>query len=86
MKIFIREIRARRGLTQQRLADFVGKKRSTIAMYEGGRIDIPVRVLCRIAQILKVPVGKLIQANGDAATSRSQERGSPARNLIHRKS
>jgi transcriptional regulator with XRE-family HTH domain len=86
MKIFIQEIRARRGLTQQQLADLVGKKRSTIAMYEGGRIDIPARVLCRLAQILKVPVGKLIQPNGDAVTSRSQERGSPERSLIHRKS
>jgi DNA-binding XRE family transcriptional regulator len=75
MKIHIREIRERRGLTQQQLADRVGKKRSTIAMYEGGRIDIPVRVLCRIAHILKVPVGQLIQPDGDVVASRSSERG-----------
>jgi transcriptional regulator with XRE-family HTH domain len=86
MKIFIQEIRERRGLTQQQLAARVGKKRSTIAMYEGGRIDIPMRVLCRIAHILKVPVGQLIQPNDDAVTSRSQERGSPERHLIHRQS
>jgi transcriptional regulator with XRE-family HTH domain len=85
MKIFIQEIRGRQGLTQQQLAHLVGKKRSTIAMYERGRIDIPARVLCRLAQILKVPVGKLIQPNGDAVTSQSQEQGSPERNLIHRK-
>jgi transcriptional regulator with XRE-family HTH domain len=86
MKIFIQEIRERRGLTQQQLANLVGKKRSTIAMYEGGRIDIPARVLCRIAQILKVPVGKLIQPTSDTATSQSRERGSPKRNLIQRTS
>jgi len=86
MKIHIQEIRARRGLTQQQLAALVGKKRSTIAMYEGGCIDIPVRVLCRIAHILRVPVGQLIQPNSDAVTSRSQERGAPERHLIHRKS
>jgi transcriptional regulator with XRE-family HTH domain len=63
MKILIQEIRERRGLTQQQLAHLVGKKRSTIAMYERGRIDIPARVLCRLAQILKVPVGELIQPN-----------------------
>jgi hypothetical protein len=51
-------------------------------MYEGGRIDIPARVLCRIAQILKVPVGKLIRPNGDAVTSQSQERGSLEWSLI----
>jgi hypothetical protein len=39
-------------------------------MYEAGRIDIPAPVLCRIAQILKVPVGKLIQPTGDAVASR----------------
>ena len=86
MKIYIQEIRERRGLTQQQLAALVGKKRSTIAMYEGGRIDIPVRVLCRIVHILRVPVGQLIQSNGNAVTSRSQERGSPERHLIHRQS
>jgi transcriptional regulator with XRE-family HTH domain len=86
MKIFIQAIRERRRLTQQQLADLIGKKRSTIAMYEGGRIDIPARVLCRLAQILKVPVGKLIQPNGDAVASRSQGCGSPERNLIHRES
>ena len=75
MKIHIQKIRERRGLTQQQLADRVGKKRSTIAMYEGGRIDIPVRVLCRIAHILMVPVGQLIQPDGDVVASRSYERG-----------
>jgi transcriptional regulator with XRE-family HTH domain len=84
MKIFIQKIRERRGLTQQQLADRVGKKRSTIAMYEGGRIDIPARVLCRIAQILKVPVGTLIQPDGDVVASRPYERGEPKQQLIRR--
>jgi hypothetical protein len=53
-------------------------------MYEGGRIDIPAQVLCRIAQILEVPVGELIQSNGDAVTSPSQERDSPEQHPLHR--
>jgi transcriptional regulator with XRE-family HTH domain len=65
METAIKQYRASRGLSQAALAREVGKSRSTIAMYEGGTVEIPAGVLYRISKVLKVPIGKLIRADTD---------------------
>ena len=60
MRNTIAEHRRKSGMTQAKLAERVGKARSTIAMYESGAHDIPMSVLCEIARTLKVSIGRLV--------------------------
>lgn len=61
MNIFfnISELRKRRKLTQQELADKVGCSRESISKYELNGSDMPVSQLVRIADALRVKPEKL---------------------------
>lgn len=64
MRILIREVRRRCGVTQAQLAAALGKSRSAIAMYETGKNDIPWSVLVAIARVLSVAVTDLWEDEG----------------------
>ena len=55
----IREIRERRDLTQERLAELVGTKQTVIARYENGRAVPKDEMLQKISDILLIDVGYL---------------------------
>ncbi|RDI55265.1 transcriptional regulator with XRE-family HTH domain [Nocardia mexicana] len=56
----VREIRARRGISQQVLADRIGKSRGAVAKYEAGERPVDSRALLHaLAQALGVNVGDL---------------------------
>ncbi len=56
----IGEIRARRGMTQQVLADLAGIARSHLAMIENGSKKANVETLWRIAEALDMRLSELI--------------------------
>jgi len=72
----VREIRARRGISQQVLADRVGKSRGAIAKYENGERPVDSRrLLHALAQALGVNVGDL--------TGHEQDRLDPSASRFH---
>ncbi|WP_162140655.1 helix-turn-helix domain-containing protein [Nocardia cyriacigeorgica] len=72
----VRQIRARRGITQQVLADRVGISRSVIAMYEAGLRPVDSRrTLLALAAALGVTIGDL--------TGHEQERLDPSAAGFH---
>lgn len=52
MKTRIKELRARRNLTQQELADKVGVRRETILYLEQGKYNPSLRLAYDVAQVL----------------------------------
>ncbi|MEV0361921.1 helix-turn-helix domain-containing protein [Nocardia fusca] len=72
----VRMIRARRGISQQVLADLAGMSRSAIAKYETGERPVDSRrTLCALAQALGVTLGDL--------TGQVEERFDPSVAGIH---
>ena len=59
MKLAIKQWRECRGLTQQALADKIGKARSMIAEYEAGTVGVSSDVLYALAKALSVSVDDL---------------------------
>lgn len=53
------EIRTKKKLTQQALADLLGVTQVTIARYESGTVKPSWEIACRIADALKVKVDRL---------------------------
>lgn len=60
----IRESRKKMGYSQEKLAELLYMKKSTISAYETGTNDIPSRVLVELARILETSPGFLL--TGDA--------------------
>ena len=56
----IRHVREQRGFSQRQLALMTGTSRSYLWKLEGGRADVGIDVLCKIARALDVPVGSFI--------------------------
>lgn len=54
------EVRKARGFTQKSLSALSGVSRISIARYETGKASPSVRMLQRIADALKVPIGELV--------------------------
>ena len=54
------EARKARGISQRQLALMTGTSRSYLWKLEGGRADVGIDVLCRIARALDVKVRDLI--------------------------
>lgn len=73
MTIRIKEARKAAGLTQSELAEKLGVNRATVSKYESGDIDISIRQLARIAEILGVPVQDLMAGNADEETDDFRE-------------
>jgi transcriptional regulator with XRE-family HTH domain len=56
----IRDLRDKRGMLQDELAELLGKKRSNIAGYEADRISPPIEIISKIADIFHVSVDYLL--------------------------
>lgn len=65
MKLAIKQWRECRGLTQQSLADKIGKARSMIAEYEAGTVGVSSDVLYALAKALDVSVNDLYAPEND---------------------
>lgn len=63
----IKEFRKNASLTQQQLADTLGKTESTIRKYENGSIETPLSVLIEISKILSVEIWDLIGVDRETA-------------------
>ena len=59
MKTKIKELRARYNLTQQELADKVGVRRETINFIERGEYNPSLRLVAKIAKVLKTTIDDL---------------------------
>lgn len=58
----MKTLRKRKKMSQADLAAAVGVKQSTVAMWECGRNTPRVSMLSRIAHVLDITVGDLVQA------------------------
>ncbi len=65
----IKKYRKEKKLTQQELADKIGKHKITVAKYESGKISVPIDVLDQIANELDVTYIDLIGFDPDYAES-----------------
>jgi transcriptional regulator with XRE-family HTH domain len=63
----IRIARTRAGLTQKKLAELVDRDQSEISRIEAGKTALTVPLLLRMAKVLKVPPGKLLDETRDKA-------------------
>lgn len=63
----IRIARTRAGLTQKQLAELVERDQSEISRIEAGKTALTVPLLLRMAKVLKVPPGKLLDEARDKA-------------------
>jgi transcriptional regulator with XRE-family HTH domain len=63
----IRIARTRAGLTQKKLAELVDRDQSEISRIEAGKTALTVPLLLRMAKVLKVPPGKLLDEIRDKA-------------------
>ena len=60
----IREIREKRGLTQEELGRLVDKSASTIYGYEVNQIEPPYETLCRLSTALNVEIEDILELKG----------------------
>lgn len=56
----IKEVREKRGLTQQMLGDRINKSKSAVSSYETGSQAPPIEVLISIASVLNVSLDYLV--------------------------
>ena len=59
MRTRIREYRARRNLTQEKLAELVGVRRETIIFLEQGKYNPSLRLAHNVAKALKTTIDKI---------------------------
>ena len=59
MKNKIKELRQKKGLTQEELADLVGVRRETIIFLEKGKYNPSLKLAMDIAKIFKIKVDNL---------------------------
>ena len=59
--IRLKQIRKRRGMTQEALAEKAGVSRAYLSRLEMGRHDPPLSRLRTLAKVLKVPIEKLLK-------------------------
>jgi putative transcriptional regulator len=59
MKTRIREYRAKRNLTQEKLAEMVGVRRETIIFLEQGRYNPSLRLAYNVARALRATIEEL---------------------------
>lgn len=61
LKIYIREIREKQGLSQERLSKLSGVSSSHIGYIENGEREPTISVMCRIAKALNVDIKDLFE-------------------------
>ena len=59
----IREARKQKGITQEKLSEMLGVKRSVISKYETGLITPSIHQMEKIASALDVPLSQLLSQN-----------------------
>jgi len=64
--ISIKELRERKNLTQQQLANLIGISKKTISAYETGKAVPSLRVALKLSKILEVPVEELFEFSNSA--------------------
>ena len=79
MRLCLREIRERLGLTQGDVATLAGCKRASISHWECGRQVPSLRMIPRLAAALQVPEALLLDLHPPAPRSRPQGRHAPPR-------
>ncbi len=67
----IAECRKLRGLRQIDLAEKLGKSMRSVQEYESGKIDIPISIIARIAEVLNVSVNYLVGYQSSHLTTES---------------
>ena len=65
MRTRIREYRARRNLTQEKLAEIVGVRRETIIFLEQGKYNPSLRLAHNVAKALKTTIDKIFFFDDD---------------------
>lgn len=71
-RLRIRDARVKAGFTQESLSEALNISQPTLARWERGKVDITVKQLLQLAEILDVPPAELVE-DGDGLTDR--ERG-----------
>lgn len=56
----IRNLREDRDLTQQQMADYLNIHQTTYSDYEIGHLNIPIIILCRIADLFDTSIDYLV--------------------------
>jgi putative transcriptional regulator len=69
MKTRIKELRARRELTQDQLARLVGVRRETIGFMENGRYNPSLRLAFAVARALETTVEELFSFDDEVGES-----------------
>ncbi len=64
LKIYIREIREKQDLSQEKLSKLSGVSASHIGYIENGEREPTISVLCKIARALKVDIKDLFKYEG----------------------
>ena len=57
------ELRARKGLTQEQLAELIGASKKTIVRIEKGSVNPSLRLALDIAHVLEAPVEEIFTYN-----------------------
>ena len=60
----LRAIRQERHMTQQQVANHLGITRQALSNYENGPREPEYDLLCRLAELLRCPVGRLLGFSG----------------------
>lgn len=61
----LRDLREDRDLTQREMAEYLGVHQTTYSDYELGRLNVPLRTLCRIADFYGVSTDYLLRRTSD---------------------
>lgn len=79
-RLRLREMRLQAGLTQEQVAQYIGKEPNAISRYENGAREVGAEILIKLAELYDCPVGALFEG-GDGLTD--QERAIVAYTRAH---
>lgn len=57
----LKELRAKKGVSQQKVADTIGRSRSNYSAYETRVAEPSIRILIRLSKYFRVSLDKLIR-------------------------
>lgn len=69
----IRKLRKSQGLSQSKLAEYIGVSYQQIQKYESGRSTISIDRLFEIADALKIPIISFFEENTDRVAEKGEE-------------
>jgi len=75
----IKERRKLLGLTQEQLAELLGKDASIITKYEAGTVDLPISVVNKLAEILQTSVAYLAGETNNPSPLKRENEAIPAK-------